>query len=353
MEFANVGSDHDTSLYNRLKAILPPQLKGGIPSSTKLLARKWTGYEKSWYEGRGTIDERIYRLRPFEEISSMGRNISFEPDFSLSSDSKLIKLTAIHLESYINEIERKYPEYHNIILMGGKDSQIIGLVPKITDSWSVFSADPNFPLVQKFIKENDIKVEKLYRYDGKNREDRATLTRKMICSDLRADPRHIRWRRRLREIADSYDSKCIFWSGTEADTIFSHFPLYHNQNREEYFSRHFTRATNFQGTTHQTTKNFTGCPMISPYHSERFWRTVMEHYDPGMISKNTDLRKRLGERVAGQSVSWPKANPAPDPYRYDYSVNGYQMYVDYIKSIVNDPRQSVISNRERQPSDSA
>jgi hypothetical protein len=341
--FTSTGSTHDRTLFNWLKTATPSRLKDTIPSEVKALIKRGTGYEKSWHEGRETVDERIYRLRPFENISLNERSIDFSPDFSLSTVDVLVERAADCLTEYVRTVEKEYTNHHHIILMGGKDSQILGLIPKVdNDNWSVFSAVPNYALAENFISDNGIELENLYRHDNRNREDETDLIRKLICSDLRADPRHIRWRKCLKEIADSFGSECIFWVGTEADTIFSHFPEFHEQDRSKYFEGHFTRAANWQGTTHQTTKNFTGSPMISPYHSERFWRQIMEHYDPRLISKGTDLRKRLGEEIAGQSVVWPAKNPGPDMYKYDYTVNGYQEYIDYVREITSNPEARVI-----------
>jgi hypothetical protein len=86
---------------------------------------------EDWYNTWDTIDEDIEKLEPFQTVTVDNVEKNFEPTYDLQKD-ELIEGVAEHLTSYINKIERKYPDHEHIILMGGKDSQLIGLVPKET-----------------------------------------------------------------------------------------------------------------------------------------------------------------------------------------------------------------------------
>jgi hypothetical protein len=71
----------------------------------------------------------------------------------------------------------------------------------------------------------------------------------MICADISADPRHLRWRPAFEDITKEFDGKVIFWSGTIGDTFNAHYKFY-EQNNNKYFDNHFGRAARWQAVSH-------------------------------------------------------------------------------------------------------
>ena len=285
----------------------------------------------NWSFEDRTVDERVRRLRPFERVTADGAEDTWDPTFSLSSPEELVERSATHLTGFVNDVERRFPDHQHVVLTGGRDSQLISLVPKETDNWHVFSAHPNAPLVEEFVAENDLDVNRVFTHDNVNRETRAETRRKLLCSDVRNPPRDMRWRVRLADIAEEFDGDCIFWCGTAADAIYSHYPVAHGRSREEYFGIHTGKVALGNGITHQTTYNFTGSPLLSPYHSERMWQEVYRHYDPTMMEREMDLRDALGERLHGEPVAWPDANPSPSEWRHDHGFNPTETYLRYVQ----------------------
>jgi hypothetical protein len=110
--------------------------------------------------------------------------------------------------------------------------------------------------------------------------------------------------------------KVIFWTGTAADAIISWHDAFKGNGRAHFLRQHLTRVATFQGTYHQTVKNYTGCPILSPYHSDTFWREVVLALDDTALSDKRDFRYTIGELLSGRSVRWPSSNPGPSPYAY-------------------------------------
>lgn len=321
----------EAAIGDGLQSLLPASLLELVPNSVASIMRD-VGFLSSthWNESSETADNRVKALQPFEYVTPNGSSREFEPTFSVSDPEEFVDRSAAYIQEFVNEVERQFPNHEHIIRMGGKDSQLIALVPKITDNWSVFSAEPNHPVVKRFLEKNNININELYYHDNQNEESFEEFRRKVICSDLRSDPRHLRWYPTLEEIVTSHDGDVIFWGGTEGDTIYSYHVDYGNASGEEYFDLHFSRAANWQSITHQATKNYTGVPMLSPYHSPAIWKELYRHYDPQMISEGDDLRPALGERLFDNDVWWPERNPGPSPYIYDWKVSLRSLYLEYI-----------------------
>ncbi len=329
----NFGGKNMASRIEDLGTSLPQCLKSQIPESIiKLLKQKSILPEQHWDEQRQTFADDVYRLQPFETVTQEGdrfQNIEFKR--TLSEKDEFIRLSSQYLTEYVHQIEKQYPNHEHIVLTGGKDSLLIHLVPKLTENWSAFSAYPNYKNTQNFFDVNGIHVNKLFTHNNTNQESPGETVKKAICSDLRADPRHIRWRTELAKISKELDHKCIFWAGTEGDTINSYYSAFHSENEQGYFDLQMSRAANWQGTTHQTTANFTGSPMLSLYHSPKLWRDVYRKYDPAMIKEGDDLRDEIGQQLAGGPITWPQTNPGPSPYQYNNEIDLEQAYESFIQ----------------------
>lgn len=332
-------------LVDRLLPSLPasliertPDLVGKALRSVGLLS------ETYWDESVETIDERIAKLQPFERVTPTTRTTEFSPTLSLTNKSEFVDRSVTHITDFIHTIERAYPDHHHIVRVGGMDSQLILLVPKLNpEKWSAFSAEPNYDLVTEFIEANDLPVSTVYHHTNENEETPADVERKLICSDLKSDPHHLRWYPTLDKIVNEHNGNVIFWDGTEGDTLYSYHLEYQSRSGTEYFDLHRTRAANWQAVTHQVTKNYTGAAALSPFHSEAIWNDLYQHYNPDMISKGVDLRYELGEQFAGQEITWPTKNPGPAPYEYNNTYDSMSIYTQYIKDVLAGDRKSVIS----------
>jgi hypothetical protein len=278
-----------------------------------------------WYEPWNTIDNRIRRLRPFETVTPASSDRAFDLTYSLCDRDELAHRTAEHLTRFINRIEEEYPDYEHVVLTGGKDSQLISLVPKRTDNWHLFSADPNYPLVKRFVKRNDIDINTVFRSDNTNKERLADLRRKLVCSDLMSDPTHIRWQVELQRVVEELGGDCILWLGTEAEAFNTYHPDFHEA--DDYFQKHFTRPASWQANFHQTTANFAGVPVLSPYHSEAIWKELYRHYDPNLATADMDIRPQIGAILHDDDVWWPDSNPGPDTYTYDLDVDASELFL--------------------------
>lgn len=171
----------------------------------------------------------------------------------------------------------------------------------------------------------------LFRTDNTNNETVTLLRKKLVCSDLMSDPRHIRWQVDLQTLVRELGGDCILWQGTEADTFNTYFPQFHES--DDYFEGHLTRAASWQANFYQTTTNFVGVPVLSAYHSSGIWDDVYRHYDPAMMSRGMDIRPRIGDVLYADDVWWPEANPGPDPYEYNIGVDPVELFVSGLYDI--------------------
>ena len=98
------------------------------------------------------------------------------------------------------------------------------------------------------------------------------------------------------------------------------------KDARRFLRQHLTRVAAFQGTYHQTVKNYTGCPVLSPYHSELFWREVVLALDDTALNDKSDFRYVVGDLLSGRSIRWPSSNPGPSPYAYGTPVDVIATY---------------------------
>lgn len=286
-------------------------------------------YYPKWY----TIDNRINRLRSFEKVEPNSQKINFKPDYTIRNTQDIVTAGAYHIQKFMNTIEKKYPDHKHIVSVGGKDSQIMLLTEKINpENWYVFSAEPNYPLVKEWIKNNDIFVKEIFGHPNTFEEENIEVFKaKNICSDLYVGYRHFRWKPAMRRISERFNQKCIFWSGTSGGAIFSHYPPFH-YSRKRFFKAHQIRSAFYQGTAHNATKNFLGCSRLSPYHSEEIWRELIQHIDPKIFKRGMDLRPAIGEKLLGRPVKWQDRNPGPKGCSVKYDIDLLETYIQYIQS---------------------
>ncbi|MGH9493389.1 MAG: toprim domain-containing protein [Candidatus Sulfotelmatobacter sp.] len=240
---------------------------------------------------------------------------------------------------FVQGIERRFPEHEHVVMTGGKDSQLIWLVPKLApDRWHVFSSYPNDRVVSEWLERNDLMpAGGILRHDNQNDETRADTERKVACSDLYSDPRHIKWLPFMRTIAEEHGGRCIFWGGTmssPAHIYKGHEVEDFSDDPDRMWRSHFERTASWQGNYHQTFFNFVGRPYLSPYHSPEIWNELFVHLDPRAIRWGGDLRDALGQELAGRPVWWTEENPGPEPYSYTFFLNGRTAYRRYVRRLI-------------------
>jgi hypothetical protein len=283
-----------------------------------------------------SIDSRINKLRPFESVSAERNSMLLTPDYSLADIDEYLEKSAFLMRRTINEIEAAFPQKKQIVLMGGKDSQLISLVPKLNEeNWYVFSAEPNHSLIKEWVAQNKIHATKIFAHDGKNEERMADFKRKVMCSDLYTNPIHVRYLPTLERIVNDFDGECMFWLGSMPRRA-SLYDASHRKpeapiSNEQFFNVHMNTFPGWQGNIQQTYANYLGCPFLSPYYLKDMWFELYAHLDPSIIVSGQDYRPRLGELLAGRKIVWPTENPGPSPYEYWYF--WFSPYRHYLRQI--------------------
>ena len=323
--------DNARQRFVHATGILPKAVKDSARRLLPATLIRRLSRNRFWYESWDTFDVRVRKLKPFERVTPADAKITFHPDFSFRDPDEVVAGVAAHLAGFVREIEERYPGHEQVMMIGGKDSQILALIPKLRPRrWHVFSSAPNSGLVLGWLRANGVETGRFFVDNNRNVETPAETEMKIVCGDLYSDPRHMRWLPTLSRIAGSFDSRCFFWSGSAADALHigrSFHQRYALENPAAYFDIHLTRVPCLVGNYHQVVKNYTGCPLLCPYQTSGIWREVYAHHGPGVIPAGMDLRDRIGERLAGRRIRWLDSNPGPAPYRYDRRFNEREIYL--------------------------
>lgn len=302
----------------------------------KLLRKDRTKYKKNqkkWYPCWQTIDERVFKVRPHERVTLEGNEVRFRPTNEISCKNRIAEEAANRIVNFVDRIEKNFPKAEHVVLTGGKDSQIIHTVPKNDKNrWHYLTSEPNYEEIKKWVKNNNIDVNKSYKVDCVNRESASLLRKKVIASDLYSSIRHIRWIDDLKRISSNRSKKTIYWVGTEGDTFFSYNREYKKGSREEFWRMQNIRAPSWQGNFHQTVFNTTNSPVVSPYHSKEMWN-FLPRFDPKSIKKGDDIRDKIARNI-NENVFIKSLNESPSPYTYESGLNTKCIYLDEIK--IND-----------------
>ena len=301
-------------------------------------------FMKSWYEGPQTIDKRIKRLKAFEIKKVGSSKINFKSEKTLKDKDEYIEKSVFYFKKFVNYIERSFPEHDHVVFTGGKDSQLVHLVPKLNeDKWHVFSSHPSVALIKKWLTENDVKYGQFFEHDNINNENKDFVMEKVLNSDMICSPEHIRWSKSIIDISNKFNKKCIFWTGTIGDTFYNcHIYEYMRSNFKYFFEVQFNRASAYQGITlHQAVFNLTSCPSLSLFHSREIWDELYQKVDLSsfnfsLFGNSPDLRKEIGNKLANKEIKWIKKNPTPLPWFINplLKKNLLKMYIKKIESFL-------------------
>ena len=296
----------------------------------------------AWYATSRTIDRRVSKLRAFETVTASSASVSFAPDGTLRDTAEIVERSARHVAQFVRDVESRFPRHQQVVLTGGKDSQLIWLAPKADASrWHVLSAEPNRPIVAAWMERNGVWPGRVFGHDNRNDESAEDLERKIVCGDLMSDATHIRWMPAMARIHAELGGACLFWGGTmsgPAHVFAGAHRRLDGTDRDAFFRSHFERTASWQGNYHQVFVNFTGSPYLSPYHSREIWDDVFRHLDPAAVTKETDLRDRIGERLLGRPVGWPAESPGPARWIPKAYVDARAVYLRHVRDSVASSR---------------
>ena len=286
-----------------------------------------------------THDTRVMRIKPFEKLyyrewdGQLIKTNMFTSADNLDLNGFIDKEAEL-LKKHINAIEKLYPDAIHIAEVGGKDSQIILLIPKLSKNWYVFSAQPNYPLVKQFIELNNIDINMIYTSDGEDELwDEKFIEEKIVALDGLQALLHLRWGKSHREMVKEFgDKKVIFWDGDSGGNLNSPLNINRlargNRTQEMFFRYFWTCSPLHQGATHQYYKHL-GMMRLDIYSLSQLWEDVFMQYNPINILKR-DIRKQLGDKIFGKPVKWIDENPAPPAWRGQLKYDIRKIYCDYI-----------------------
>lgn len=257
---------------------------------------------------------------------------------SITKSTEYAERLAAALTLDIQRIENKNSGYKNYILCGGKDSLNLLLLP-----WKgeviALSAEPNFPLVKKFVADNGLDIEVQFLEDKLDEQELHDEVLECCC---RVDMVHWRWGAHLKDISQQNNGKLIFWKGQMADLYTSDkWKVYmHPEHPVQMFAHKvyrklepitpfvikqaigrriqpiavqaaWDRGAVMQGTHLAFIRAIANCLVLSAYHGPEVMK-VWQEVDLATAAQK-DMRNLVGEILLGRPVIYPESNPAPAP----------------------------------------
>lgn len=281
-----------------------------------------------YYSGWQTIDEEIVRV---------GGPPEHRPE--LRSAAAFIEAVARGMVEDMAAVEARSPRRTNVVLVGGKDSLNLLLLP-----WRnpviAYSAQPNTPLVERFCAENElgIEVRELQERSGPEVE-----RDEVLANCCRLDMKHTRWTGHLAQIAAEHGGEVVFWKGQLGDTFLT--PFWRRYVRRPppgaprlrrvraalsklsrglrarltpapdvqriFMQAQWSRGAMWQGAHVSMIRAAAGVLVLSAYHGPAVQR-ALRRVDLGRAVER-DLRDEIGARLLGRPVRYPRDNPSPPP----------------------------------------
>lgn len=288
----------------------------------------------TYFSGDDTIDAEIRRIggpRP----STRG----------IRDPEELVQRLAIALRNDIGKIEARLPNHMNVILVGGRDSLNLLLLPW-RNPVRVLSAPPNYDLVVRFVDENGLG----FKVDPLDDEDASLLETEVLVNACRNNLEHCRWGPDLRRVSLEHERRVIFWKGqlgvffrapdwerythptlARKMLIRIHSRSPRNPITRSLVARNFYWSTWYRGAMWQGVHNgiireLTGALVLSGYHGPEVARVLWD-IDLGRAVRS-DIRPRIGELLHGAPVRYPKSNPGPPVSRIRAGLSGIGKFVN-------------------------
>jgi hypothetical protein len=309
--------------YSLLALILFKVQQGGVLELNPAAIAAANEPDFMLFSGQPTLDLGISRVGGPHDS---GFEIGDVEEFAARITDALIADTQM--------IEAKNPGKTNLVLVGGKDSMNLLLLPWKQPTKAV-SALPNFPLVKEFVQKNRLPIEVIKLEDP---YDADQLRREALEGCIQADLQHWRWGVHLVRIAREHNHEVVFWKGQVGDLYMSEKwkTFQHPPNKVEEYARKiykrlpapafvrtqvghllqprviqatWDRCARLQGCHMAFIRALTGSLVVSAYHGPRMYE-VWSHADLGKVAQK-DMRSRIGRLLLGREVYYPKENPAP------------------------------------------
>ncbi len=302
---------------------------------------------------------KFLNLSAEKNIDSEIRRIGgeYEINQSITDVAELAQKVASALKSYIADIESKNVGYANYIMCGGKDSLNLLLLPWENKTVAL-SAEPNFPLVKKFVEDNNLPYDVVLLEDE---EDEEELRCEILENCCRMDMMHWRWGTSLKKISAKYDGKLIFWKGQMADLYMTDkwktymFPeLKWRMYAQKIYKRlsafipnpicrvidrnlqktamhaAWHRGAVMQGAHVAFIRAIADCLVLSAYHGPEMIK-VWSELDLHSVSQK-DMRDKVGELLFGGPVKYPEENPAPEPSLFRMGMGKPELFISTLKN---------------------
>ncbi|MEM9633026.1 MAG: hypothetical protein AAGA50_16970, partial [Pseudomonadota bacterium] len=343
LDYRTLWSRHESYLYraSAVKAdsqFYPVYEWNGLYSFTPLallFAKKKLLINSDFTTALAEPNNDVSRPNPLidREIKRLGGPPSLS--LRLKDGPTFVTSFAAALKADVRAAEKANPGKTNVLLCGGKDSLNLLLLDWLNPVIA-YSAEPNFPLVEEFVRKNHLDIEVRILSDKRVESLEARQIAEGFCL---VDLNNWKWTGHLHEIAGDYDHELIFWKGQVADLFLTDYWRSYTSSRNPFYRKSrkayqkiarfapfldgplrahilsdlaqsiWERSGVLQGAHMGFLRSICDCLVLSAYHGQKveaLW-TSLE------FSRVTfhDVRGEIGRVLKGAEVWYPDENPSP------------------------------------------
>jgi hypothetical protein len=290
------------------------------------------------------------------EVSRLGGQASLTQ--AISDADAFTHAMSEAMRADITEVCNANPGSRHIVLCGGRDSLNI-----LLHRWSApvvaYSAEPNYPLVARFVDDNKLGIDVRRLEDP---EPQGGLDREIAEASCLVRLENWKWTEHLRQIARAEAVPPVFWKGQVADAYLTDYwrSYTHRSNKTYKFLRKaykiierkvpnsldplfvghaiadfektlWLRASVGQGAHLGLIRSICNCLALSAYHGPRTL-DVMHRADLRALTRR-DIRVDLGRALLGRDVKYPTENPGPPASGFREGTRTVERYVAAIRSL--------------------
>jgi hypothetical protein len=325
-----------------------------VYSILPLLAHKGTfrlnrAFVERYLDGRGDVAGPDMTIDA--DITRLGGPPRLLPQ--QSSRTAFVEAMATAMTEDVREACARNPGKTPVVLCGGKDSLNLLLI-----DWPVpvivYSAEPNYPLVARFVEDNGLDMA-VRRLDDPEPTARA-LDREIAEAACLVDLALWKWTAQLRLIAEEMNHEVVFWKGQMADLLMTDYwrsytsrpdsgykflrKLYKRGARDApalfdgLFLSHalhdlersiWRRVGVAQGGHLGFLRSICDALFLSAYHGPRT-TAVLHAMNLPALTRDGDLRPEIGRRLLGRDVIYPATNPAPPSSPFRQNLRGVETF---------------------------
>jgi hypothetical protein len=216
------------------------------------------------------------------------------------------------MRTWVEHIERHWPDRHHMVLAGGWDSRMLLAMPKRQpEYWHAATIGEYAHLTVKWLREHalDRTMASVHSFPAKAPIDDALiwLSDCMYRTPFVTGNWGATVNLAIAQVEAEYETShargpWFVWTGFGGSECFRANGIFSANKWRDFYALMGLRMPLVQGSVVAAVTNYTGWPVLSPFHNPMMWRDVYLRTDMQCIGQD-DHRKDLLRRVAGRPLA--------------------------------------------------